>query len=309
MIKLGIIGMSPGNAHPYSWSAIINGVFDGKEITRIGYPAVTGYLTANRHTLGLSQARVTHVWAQDRAVAESIAQTTNIRNVTDKLEEMASAVDAVILARDDAERHVEMCKPFFEAGVPVFIDKPLAINSKDLEWFAEQHRRGVFFMSCSSMRYAHEAMTAKTELGTLGELALVTSVGKKDWWKYGVHMLEGIFSVLDDPMPVSVRHAGEKDKDIVCIRLANGMSITLHLFMDIAPTFQFSLFGQNGWRLVDIRNSYSMFRDNIIEFLRSVSEGKPRLEFDKTYRIIQTLIAANESLRQGGEVILIKSGV
>lgn len=38
---MGILGMSPGNAHPYSWSAIINGVFNGDEITRIGYPAVS----------------------------------------------------------------------------------------------------------------------------------------------------------------------------------------------------------------------------------------------------------------------------
>ena len=30
--------MSPGNAHPYSWSAIINGTFDGKEIAALGYP-------------------------------------------------------------------------------------------------------------------------------------------------------------------------------------------------------------------------------------------------------------------------------
>lgn len=299
--------MSPGNAHPYSWSAIVNGSFDAGEITRVGYPGVSAYLEANRDTLGLPQAGVTHVWAQDAAVANSIAKTTNIPHVAGTLEEMARAVDAVILARDDADRHVEMCRPFFAAGVPVFIDKPLAVTRQDLDWFAGQHARGAFFMSCSSMRYANEARTAKTELATLGKLELVTSVGKKDWWKYGVHLLEGIFAVLDDPAAVSVRHIGARDKDVVYVQTADGLPITLHLFMDITPTFQFSLFGQKGWKLVDIRNSYSMFRDNIIEFLRSVSEGQPRLAFGKTYNIIQTLIAANESLEQGGTIVRIKS--
>ncbi len=56
MIKIGIIGMSPGNAHPYSWSAIINGCFDGNEISKVGYPAVSHYLKA-----GLSNKRL-HLW-------------------------------------------------------------------------------------------------------------------------------------------------------------------------------------------------------------------------------------------------------
>ena len=75
MLKIGIIGMSPGNAHPYSWSAIINGRFDAGEINRIGYPAVSAYLEANKDTLGVSGARVTCVWAQETEIAESIIRT------------------------------------------------------------------------------------------------------------------------------------------------------------------------------------------------------------------------------------------
>lgn len=306
MIRIGIIGMSAGNAHPYSWSSIINGKFDGEEITRCGYPGVTAYLTANQDTLGIPGAEVTHVWTQERAVSESIAGSSGIPHVAESLEKMAGEVDAVILARDDASYHVEMSKPFLDAGVPVFIDKPLAATREDLDWFSEQHGKGKFFMSCSSMRYANECRTAKTEIASLGEIALVTSVGKKDWLKYGVHMLEAMFALLDDPQPVSVRHIGKTDKDIVHVEFANGIQATVHLFMEISPTFQISLYGQKGWRLVDIRNSYSMFRDNIIEFIRSVQEGKPRLEFNKTHNIINTLISANESLKEGGKVIKLK---
>lgn len=28
MLKLGVLGMSEGNKHPYSWSAIVNGDYD-----------------------------------------------------------------------------------------------------------------------------------------------------------------------------------------------------------------------------------------------------------------------------------------
>lgn len=302
-MNIGIIGMSPGNAHPYSWSAIINGTFDGTEITRCGYPAVSAYLMANRDTLGLPDAKVTHVWTQDRAVSESIAHSSGIATVVSDLERMAAEVDAVILARDDAENHVEMCRPFLDADIPVFIDKPLAVTESDLIWFEEAYKKGKFFMSCSSMRYANECRTAKTELASLGKLELVTAVGKKDWRKYGVHLLEAIFAMLDDPQPATVQHIGKKDKDIVHLEFGNGLQATIHLFMNISSTFQITMFGQNAWRLVDVRNSYSMFRDNIIEFLRSVNEGKPRLAFEKTRNIISTLIAAEASLNANGSII------
>jgi len=305
MIKLGIIGMSEGNAHPYSWSSIINGQFDGGEISKVGYPAVASYLEANKDTLGIPEAMVTHVWCQEREIAESIAHSSSITHVVDNIVDMIGEVDAVILGRDDPENHVAMATPFVEAGVPIFIDKPLAYAQNDLDWFAVQVEQGNFIMSCSSMRYANECRIAKQELGALGKIELVTAVGKKDWKKYGIHLLEAVFSVLDDPFPTSVQHIGKPDKEIVHVRLEDGTDVMLHLYRHISGTFQVTFFGQQGWKLVDIRNSYSMFRDNIIEFVRSVKEGKPRLDFERTHRLMKVLIRAKESYDRGGEVVLI----
>jgi predicted dehydrogenase len=303
MIKIGIIGMSPGNAHPYSWSAIVNGCFDAEEIRRIGYPAVASYLEANKSTLGISGVKVTHVWAQDESIARSIAKTARIDHVCNSPKEMATQVDAVFLSRDDAENHVKMAQPFIDAGIPLFIDKPVALTLTDLDYFSNEYAKGKLIMSCSSMRYANECMAVKQELDSLGKIELATAVGKKDWNKYGVHLLEALSALMDDPRPVTVKHIGATGKDIVHITFETGVQAVFQLFMDISPTFQLSLFGQNGWRLIDIKNSYSMFRDNIIEFVRSVEEGTPRLPFEKTEQIIRTLIAANESLHDGGKTI------
>lgn len=305
MIKIGILGMSPGNAHPSSWSAIINGRFDGNEITNLGYPAVAEYLTVNRDTLGLPGAEVTHVWAQEAALAEQIARTAGIQHTVQNAVDMIGQVDAVILGRDDPEHHREMAKPFIDAGVPLFIDKPLCATKDDLEYFSGEVSKGKFIMSCSSMRYASEVRSAKTEFPSMGALQLLTAVGKKDWTKYGVHMLEAIFCLLDDIRPVSVMHSGSSGQDIVTIHFENGLPVVVNLFMDIPGTFQISIFGKEKWKLVEIKNSYAMFRDNIIEFIRSVNEGKPRLSFDKTERIIGVLIAAKESLENGGKKILL----
>jgi predicted dehydrogenase len=305
MLKLGVFGMSPGNAHPYSWAAIVNGCYDAEEISKVGYPGISAYLNANKDTLGINSARVTHVWTQDRKISESIARSTGIENVVKNYGDMVGKVDAVLLTRDDPENHVEMAKPFIEAGIPIFIDKPLAITHKDLAYFSRQNAKGKLIMSASSMRYSNECRSAKTDIASLGKLELVVGTGKKDWIKYAVHILEAIVAFLDDPKPVSVKNVGKPGRDVVYIEYENGIQVVLNIFMDITPTFQVSLFGQKGWKLIDIKNSYSMFRDNIIEFIRSVQEGKSRIDFEKTENIIRTIIAGKESLEKGGKTIIL----
>jgi len=305
MIKIGIIGMSPGNAHPYSWSAIINGCYDAGEIKRAGFPAVSDYLDANRDTIGLNGVWVTHIWTQERKISESIARSGGIESISGTLNQMAGSVDAVLLSRDDPENHVEMARPFIDAGIPVFIDKPLAITARDLEWFRRKNEEGRLIMSCSSMRYSCECRTAKTEMGALGKIELVNATGKKDWVKYGVHMIEAASALLDDPIPATVRNIGKPGKEIVCIEYENGIKVVINIFQEIASAFHISAYGHNGWRFIEIKNSYSMFRDNIIEFIRSVQEGRSRLDFRKTENIIKTLIAGKESLENGGKEIAV----
>ncbi|MEQ9289771.1 MAG: Gfo/Idh/MocA family oxidoreductase [Cyclobacteriaceae bacterium] len=302
-LKLGIIGMSEGNGHPYSWAAIINGKYDEHLMDQCGFAGIPIYLKANKDTLGIEGAQVTHIWTQDMELSRHIAQASAIESVVENMEDMIGEVDAVLLARDDPEFHVAMARPFIEAGVPLFVDKPLAGNVDDLAYFSAQHRLGKLFMSCSSMRYAIECRTAKTLWADMGNIELVTTTGKKDWTKYGVHMLEAVFALLDDPKVVSVQNTGKTGKEIVHIIFENGLDLTVHLFQDIAPTFQISVFGQKGWQLIDIKNSYAMFKENLMEFIRAVREGKTRLSFEKTENIIRTLIAAKQSAAQGGRLI------
>ena len=153
------------------------------------------------------------------------------------------------------------------------------------------------------MRYSAECLAVKPDLANFGEIELATVVGKKDWVKYGVHMLEALFALFDDPKAKTVKHISSSKKDIVYIEFETGLLATVHLFYDIAVTFQISVFGQNKWRLIEILNSYSMFRDSLNEFVKSLQQGKPRLEFARTENIIRTLIAAKESLENNGKTI------
>lgn len=303
MIRIGIIGMSTGNAHPYSWTAIINGSYDVNEINKAGFPAVSDYLTANKGTLGVLGAKVTHVWCENMEHADSIARSGDIDFTVYRMTDLIGEVDAVILARDDPDRHWEMAIPFLEAGVPIFVDKPLTVTLDELNKYQTYVDQGKFLMSCSSMRYANEVMAAKSNLSKLGPIHLINVVGKKDWEKYGVHMVEALLSLLDDPKPISVQYVGKSDYDIVLVEINPNCYATIHLIADISPTFQMTVYGEKDWISIDIRNSYAMFKENILEFVKSLQDQKPTLDFKKTKNVLEVVAYALESKARNNEKI------
>lgn len=297
--------MSEGNAHPFSWSSIINGRYDKAIINEQGYPGVSDYLDANADTLGIDGARVTQIWTQDRKLSSLIASSAGIESVVQEPNEMIGLVDAVILARDDAGQHRSMARCFIEAGIPLFIDKPLCLAGNDLAYFAEASSRGKLIMSCSSMRYAVESRSVVTEKSKLGKIELVTAVAKKDWWKYGVHMVEAVMALLGDPLPLTVTHAGSDGRSVVIIGFEKNMEAVIQVYESIGLTFQIGVYGTEGWRHFEIKNYYAGFRETIMEFVRSVREGMSRIPFKNTAQIIKVMIAAEESLRMGGKKIKI----
>jgi predicted dehydrogenase len=303
-IRIGMIGLSEGNGHPYSWSTIINGDYDPKTMQDCGFPVIPEYLAANRDTLGIDGARVTHIWCQDRSVAEHVAMASHIENVVDRIEDFIGQVDAVILARDDPERHRPQAEPIIDAGLPIFIDKPLCYSRDDLEWFTTRQAEGKFVMSCSSLRYCPTVQGLRPGIGKLGELLLATTVGVKSWRTYGIHYLERMFSLLGDPICRRVRHVSEDEgSDVVYMEFDGGLRATAHVFQEIAPAITLDVFGREGHLAMPAPGSYRGFKTTLEEAVRSFHAGEPRLEFWRTFNVVSALIGARESLDAGGTTI------
>ena len=109
----------------------------------------------------------------------------------------------MIIARDDYENHFQMASPFLEAGLPVFIDKPLSLESSELRTLRRYLEKGQL-MSCSGMRYARELDEPRANLSAYGRLKLIRGAIVLSWEKYGVHLLEAILAVTP-ARPLAVR--------------------------------------------------------------------------------------------------------
>jgi predicted dehydrogenase len=195
-LKFGVIGMSEGNGHPYSWSAIFNG-YDAEAMGGCPFPAIPEYLSRRKFPDdAIADAEVTEVWAQDRDAASHIARAARISRVVDDFRDMIGRVDGLLLARDDAENHTRFAAPFLEAGVPVYIDKPLALGiAQAKELYAREKYPGQIF-TCSALRYAREFGLDAEAKRELGDIRFVQGTTGKDWDRYAVHIIEPVLCSL-----------------------------------------------------------------------------------------------------------------
>jgi hypothetical protein len=195
-LRLGIIGLSDGNGHPFSWSAIFNG-FDAEAMAECGFPGIPAYLARQRFPQdAIPAARVTHVWTQDPALSDSIRRAARVDHVVATPEQMIGAVDAILLARDDAENHARFAMPFIEAGLPIYIDKPMALSRAGAErLFAAEQRTGQVF-SCSALRFAREMILTPETRARIGEIRHVSARVPKSWEKYAIHVIDPILENL-----------------------------------------------------------------------------------------------------------------
>src|SRR5208282_2042166 len=141
---------------------------------------------------------------------------------------------AVIIARDDHEVHFQMASPFLEAGLPVFVDKPLSLETSELRALKPYLEKGQL-MSCSGMRYSRELDEPRADLAAYRRLKLIRCAIVLSWEKYGGHLLEAALSVIP-AHPVSVRMLPAEHASAV-VQLDDGALLQIDALGECARTF------------------------------------------------------------------------
>ena len=193
--KIGVMGLSDGNGHPYSWSAIFNG-YSPKEMGKCIFPVIPKYLSEQKWPESrITNAEVKGVWSQSKEISKSIAKSSLIENVYITKEELVDNSDLILLARDDAENHYENAYYAINAKKPIFIDKPIALSLKDLERLYEVSHTSNQIFSCSSMSFCPTFSKLSNCLKDK-RLKLIELTSPKSWKKYAVHLIDPLIKNL-----------------------------------------------------------------------------------------------------------------
>ena len=300
-MQLGMIGFSPGNGHPFSFSAIING-YRGELIAESGWPGIRDYLERRSpDEFGFSGVRVTHAWTQDESVTTRLCRACKIDHAVGQPEDLIGAVDAVIIARDDSESHHDLAMPFLHAGLPVFVDKPLTLKRDELDAFHPYLAQGRL-MSCSGLRFCRELDDLRTDPFMLGALRLVQGNVVNGWAKYGIHMLDAVLGATGI-RPVAVRRL-PAEHDSLALEMTGGALMTVNALGEVPGLFQLSFHGATGSLSVDLLDNFTAFRRTLEAFIAMVKTGRAVVPPDETCCSVSTIIAGCEAQAGGSAVIV-----
>jgi hypothetical protein len=270
-LKLGVIGLSPGNGHPYSWSAIFNG-YDQATMEHCGFSVIPRYLEKQQFPKdAIAEAKVTHVWAQDKGIASHIAKAALIEHVVDRYTDMIGQVDGVLLARDDAETHYEFAEPFLKAGIPIYIDKPLALSVADARQLIDMQQYPGQLFSCSALRYAKEFSLSEAELAQLGRLRHIHATVPKDWDKYAVHIIEPLLMLAKERGTIVCTQAWrKKDRTTLAAGYSEGLQVLVSTMGSSCAPLTLRVMGDLGWKDLFFQDSYTAFKNALFEFTQGI---------------------------------------
>lgn len=280
-LKLGIIGLSDGNGHPYSWSAIFNG-YNTVEMEECGYPVIPRYLEQQKWPDSqIKEADVIAIWTQDLELSNHIAKATNIENVVNNYTDMIGIVDAVLLARDDAENHLHFAEPFLKAGIPIYIDKPIALSLHDLEklYSLEQYPGQIF--TCSALKYSHELSLNTQEREELGEILTISAFTPKSWNKYAAHIIEPVLNNILDKNDIPIKCVSakpinpESTAGSLIVHWDSGIQTNFFATGDALTPITIRVCGTKGWKDLVFTDSFTAFREALQTFVTGILEQTP----------------------------------
>lgn len=289
-LKFGIIGLSDGNGHPYSWSAIFNG-YNSSYMKDCPFPVIFEYLSKQNFPQDCIQGiEITHIWTQNKKISEHVAKASNIENIVENYEDMIGQVDAILLARDDAENHFEMAKLFIEAGLPIYIDKPLATSLTEAQKiYALEKYEGQIF-SCSALSFAKELKLTDEMKKEIGEIKYIEASVIKDWNKYSIHIIEPVLKLMDNKSEVVDSSVNSYNNcKTVTINWQSGITTNFKTLNDCKCPIKIIIYGTKATKELVFEDTYNAFKSALHEFVQIVKKEKKNNSKSITLKAVEII--------------------
>ena len=300
-LRLGIIGLSEGNGHPFSFSAILNGYSD-TGFAKANWPVIHNYLRLRKpQEFGIPGAKVTHVWTQDPALSQTICEASLVGHVVQKPGDFIGEVDGVIVARDDYETHMQFARPFLEAGLPVFMDKPLALSVEEMRFYKPFLESGQL-TTCAGARYASELDSVREGIRGYGRLGLIRGTTARSWEKYGIHLIDAILNVTP-ARPISARALPAAHMSVE-VEMNDHSKVQLDAMGDAFKAIRLEFVGSEKTTSHDLTDNFSMFKRCLDKFVTSAREKRPEIPPADVYAGMKLLMAGRLSKAEGRKVML-----
>ena len=268
-------------------------------------------LNADNPTPELAGYRVVIACPQGSADIES--STSRIPKYTEQIKELGVKVvdsvaavvkecDVVLLETNDGRPHLEQVLEVFQAGKPVFIDKPIAGSLADtLAIFQAAEKYKVPVFSSSSLRFSKGAQAIRNgSMGTISGADTYSPCSLEkthpDLFWYGIHGVETLFTVMGAGCQ-TVTRISTPNTDIAVGHWKDGRVGTFRGSRSYSTGYGGTVFAEKGPQPI---GGYDGYQPLVVEIVKFYRTGKPPVSAEETIDIYAFMEAADESKRRGG---------
>ena len=223
--------------------------------------------------------------------------------IVGSIPDLLKKVDVVLLESVDGRPHLDQVRPVFEAGKPVFIDKPLAGSLVDAIAIADLGaKHNVPWFSSSSLRFGPSIQKIKSDpkvgavLGCDAWSPASLEPTHPDLYWYGIHGVELLYTAMGTGCE-SVTRTHTDDTDIVVGIWKGGRIGTFRGTRTGAHDYGAIVFGAKSTAAAIKFEGYQPLAEQIAIFFRT---RKPPVAAEETLEIMAFMEAADESKRQNG---------
>ena len=255
-------------------------------------------------------ARVTHVCGRTVSVSRAAAAAGRIPHLVGKPEDLIGAVDAVVVDHIDGKHHLPSAKPLLEAGLPLFIDKPLCCTrSEGKRFLARADRLGVPVCSFSVMPKQAAFLAFEKQVRKLGKIHTVVSTGPCDITSkhggiffYGIHQVAMILRLLGYEIGHAQVVRGTGNNHVATLAYKDGRMATMNLMAEGAGLFHLSVVGAKGRIDQSINYDSDMFLSGVRSFVRMFRTGRTDETMESMLAPVAVLEALEKSLDGRGRI-------
>ncbi len=231
--------------------------------------------------------------------------------LVEKPTDLIGKVDAVLIEAVDGSVHYDRAKPFLEAGLPCFVDKPFACSTDDAKKMIDlAAKKKLPLFSSSSLRYAPEvvAYVADAKHGkVLGcHVHGPASLHERNpgLFHYGIHAVEILYTLMG-PGCERVMCMHQKDVDVATGTWKDGRVATVRGNRTSGSSYGFTAFAEKGPQVVTVGTGV-IYRELLKKLVETFQTGKPPLDVAITLEIVAFIEAANASAANHGAVTTLK---
>lgn len=298
MIRLGIVDFD--SSHCVEFARRLNHVGLDAEQTVDGARVVVGW----PGTSEMAPERIAAFTGQVEACGVELVEEPA---------DMLGRIDAVLVLSLCGAVHLQRVRPFLEAGVPAYVDKPFACSLGDAEEIVRAaEENGTFVYSSSAMRFAAEMERFVEKLDACGPLYGVLcygpawrAAGNPGLFHYGIHAVEMLYTLMG-PGCERVSTMASEQAEVVTGQWRDGRIAGIRGNRAGATAYGFTAFCETGVlnRGVSTRYAYRNLCRSIVEAFRS---GRPAVSNDVTLEIVRFVLAARKSEQEGGRRVELSS--